>query len=96
MPATSSDHFAIVQRRAAPYGIAIVRASNPKKKYRAFLPDGSWSEFGSAAHEDYLQHGDETRRRLFRTRMRGVLLLNGKRAIDKFGSAAWLSYNLLW
>ena len=59
-------------------------------------PDGTWVHWGHPTMQDYTQHHNKERRRLFRKRMSGVLLKNGKRAIDKKWSSAWASYYVTW
>ena len=48
-----------------------------------------WIHFGDSRYADFTGHGDERRRELFRMR-------NAKWATANKGSAAFLSYYLLW
>lgn len=82
-----------------------------KKKYRAHLPNGRTTDFGHRDYQHYKDsvpksqggglwshkdHKDPDRRRNYRARHGGVLLKNGKRAIDTKYSPAWFSYYFLW
>lgn len=70
--------------------LRVVHAKNPAKKWRAEFSDGSSTEFGASAYEDYTQHGDEERRRLYRSRHAKDLLTEDPTR------AGFLSYHLLW
>jgi hypothetical protein len=70
--------------------LRLVHAKNPAKKWRAEFSDGSSTEFGASAYEDYTQHGDEERRRLYRSRHAKDLLTEDPTR------AGFLSYHLLW
>jgi hypothetical protein len=90
-------HAATVARRAAPYGIYTeIAPEKTGKKYLARMPDGRHAFFGQRGAEDYISHGNEARRARYRARAAGVIRKDGRRAIDVFGSPAWLSYWLLW
>lgn len=43
-----------------------------------------------------LNHKDEKRRKAYRKRHSGILLKNGKRAIDDPNQPAWHSFRILW
>jgi hypothetical protein len=70
--------------------LRLVHAKNPAKKWRAEFSDGSHTEFGASAYEDYTQHGDEERRRLYRSRHAKDLLTEDPTR------AGFLAYHLLW
>lgn len=95
--AAQAAHAATVAARAALYGIRAVPApASTGKKYVAILPDGRRSYFGQRGASDFLYHRDENRRASYRARAEGQRLRDGRRAIDVWGSPAWLSYWLLW
>lgn len=90
-------HAAIVASLAAPYGIDVSRApASTGKKYVARLPDGKVVFFGQLGAGDYIAHGDEKKRAAYRARAEGIRLKDGRRAVDVFGTPAWLSYRFLW
>jgi hypothetical protein len=70
--------------------LRLVHAKNPAKKWRAEFSDNTHTEFGSSAYEDYTQHGDEERRRLYRSRHAKDLLTEDPKR------AGFLAYHLLW
>lgn len=70
--------------------LRVVHAKNPAKKWRAEFSDGSSTEFGASAYKDYTQHGDEERRRLYRSRHAKDLLTEDPTR------AGFLAYHLLW
>ena len=93
-------HLSVVRARArelAP-GVAIVPAPETSpKKYAAIFPGAQRPVyFGARGYSDYVEHRDERRRASYRARAAGARLADGTRAIDRYGSPAWLSYNLLW
>jgi hypothetical protein len=59
-------------------------------------PSGTVVHWGHPTMEDFTQHRDIERRKAFRVRMKGITLANGKRAIDKKWSPAWLAYRVTW
>lgn len=70
--------------------LRVVHAKNPAKKWRAEFSDGSSTEFGASGYQDYTQHKDEERRRLYRARHAKDLLTEDPTA------AGYLAYHLLW
>lgn len=70
--------------------LRLVHAKNPDKKWRAEFSDNTHTEFGASAYEDYTQHGDEERRRLYRSRHAKDLLTEDPKR------AGFLAYHLLW
>ena len=70
--------------------LRVVHAKNPAKKWRAEFSDGSHTEFGASGYQDYTQHGDEERRKLYRARHAKDLLTNDPTA------AGYLSMFILW
>lgn len=72
------------------------KSTKPSKKWMTINPKGKKVYWGHPTMQDYTQHHDKERRRLFRKRMSGVRLKNGSRAIDKKWSPAWLSYYVTW
>jgi hypothetical protein len=70
--------------------LRVVHAKNPAKKWRAEFSDGSSTEFGASAYQDYTQHGDEERRRLYRDRHAKDLMTEDPT------KAGFLSMFILW
>lgn len=82
----------------------VIRKSTTKgKKYDAILPDGSVIPFGQLGYQHYkdvtplklyshLDHNDNERRRLFRSRFRELYMKNKNNPY----SPIFLSWNLLW
>ena len=68
----------------------VVRSPNREKKWRAVFSDGSHTDFGDPKYEDYTQHEDEERRRLYQQRHKKDLETEDPRR------AGFLSYYLLW
>jgi hypothetical protein len=63
------------------------------KKWRAVFRDGErmkHTDFGASGYEDYTQHHDKERRRLYRERHRKDL------TTDDPTRAGYLSYYILW
>lgn len=68
-------------------------ASNPEKKYRIYDPkNDKWVNFGQMGYEDYTKHHDESRRKNYLTRTKGML---GEWKKNRY-SANNLSRNILW
>ena len=70
--------------------LRLVHAKNPAKKWRAEFSDGSSTEFGASAYQDYTQHKDPERRRLYRLRHAKDLLTEDPT------KAGFLSMFILW
>lgn len=70
--------------------LRLVHAKNPAKKWRAEFSDDTHTEFGASAYQDYTQHKDEERRRLYRSRHAKDLMTEDPTA------AGYLAYYLLW
>ena len=70
--------------------LRLIHAKNPAKKWRAEFSDGSSTEFGASAYQDYTQHKDPERRRLYRSRHAKDLMTEDPTA------AGYLAYYLLW
>jgi hypothetical protein len=68
---------------------AVVRASHPHK-WKAIFDDGTHTNFGAYGYEDYTQHKDKERRRLYRERHKKDLDTKDSRR------AGFLSYYILW
>ena len=68
----------------------LVKSPNPQKKWRAIFEDGTTTDFGSSAHQDYTQHHSETRRALYRQRHKKDLATKDPKR------AGYLAYYLLW
>jgi hypothetical protein len=60
------------------------------KKWRASFKDGTHTDFGNPEYEDYTQHHDEERRRLYRIRHKKDLETKDPKR------AGFLSYYILW
>jgi hypothetical protein len=95
-----ATHLSAVRARArelAP-GVVIVPApEGSPKKYAAVFPGVRRPVyFGARGYSDFVAHRDERRRAAYRARAEGARLADGTRAIDRYGSPAWLSYYLLW
>lgn len=88
----------IIRARAKKLGLKgeIYPSKRIDKKYAYINPSGKVVNFGQIGYEDYLDHRDKVRRANYRKRASGLILKSGKRAIDVKGSAAYLSYHLLW
>ena len=73
--------------------LVISKSDNPKKKYKAVFtkPNGKTKtlHFGSSMHQDFTQHNDKDRRRLYRQRHEKDLKGNPI-------TAGYLSYYILW
>lgn len=87
----------IVRNRAKKLGLKgqIFNSNTINKKF-VYVEDGKKYNFGQKGYEDYLDHKDELRRANYRKRASGVILKDGRRAIDVKPSPAYLSYHLLW
>jgi len=72
------------------------KSDKKSKKWMTTRPDGKKVYWGHPKMQDYTQHHDKERRRLFRKRMGGVRLKSGKKAISVRYSPAWLSYYVTW
>lgn len=68
----------------------VIRSPNREKKWRAIFQDGTHTDFGDPMYEDYTQHGDEERRRLYQQRHKKDLETGDPRR------AGFLSYFILW
>lgn len=86
-------------------GIIFARSKRANKKYQATLPNGKIVHFGDKRYQQYhdkigfyasLNHGDETRRKNYRTRHRGTVTKSGKAAYTVKYSPEWFAYNYLW
>jgi hypothetical protein len=72
------------------------KSTRKDKKWMTITPNGRIVHWGCPYMEDYTQHHDKQRRKMYRSRHRGILLKDGSRAIDKKWSPAWLSYHVTW
>jgi hypothetical protein len=71
--------------------VSIHRANDGKHKYIAsFESPKRTTRFGAAGYEDYTQHHDPERRKLYRNRHKKDLLTGDP------AKAGYLSYYLLW
>jgi hypothetical protein len=70
--------------------LRLVEAKNPAKKWRAEFSDGSSTEFGASGYQDYTQHKDPERRRLYRSRHAKDLLTEDPTR------AGYLAFHILW
>jgi len=70
--------------------LRLVEAKNPAKKWRAEFSDGSSTEFGASAYQDYTQSKDPERRRLYRSRHAKDLLTEDPTR------AGFLAFHILW
>jgi hypothetical protein len=95
---TPEEKLQFIRKRAKSLNIpGMIYPSNRKhKKYMLLKPDGVRIHFGDSRYEDYIDHKDEKRRENYRRRHRNITLSNGKRAIHKRYSPAFLSFQLLW
>jgi hypothetical protein len=69
-------------------GIKLLPSTRKAKKWMTFH-NKKWVHFGAAGYQDFTQHRDLERRRLFRLR-------NAKWATAKPYRPAPLSYHILW
>ena len=73
--------------------LQILKSDNPKKKYKAIFTkdDGKTKtvHFGASGYQDYTEHHDKERRRLYRQRHDKDLKGDPTRA-------GYLSYYILW
>ena len=90
------NHGKVHSKRHRGEIIKYFKSNKKSKKWMSQRPDGKWVYWGHPKMQDYTQHHSKKRRKLFRKRMSGVLLKNGKRAIDKKYSPAWYSYYITW
>lgn len=81
--------------RALDLGLCLPVSSDGGKKLMVFV-GGRWIHFGSRGMGDYLIHGDDERRRLFRLRARGIRGDDGGFAYKDRNSPLFWSYNILW
>lgn len=72
------------------------KSNRSNKKWATKRPDGRIIHFGQKGMKDYTQHHSKERRKRFRSRMSGIRLKSGSRAIDKRYSPAWLSFYVTW
>lgn len=72
------------------------KSTSKNKKWMTITPDGKKVHWGDPHMKDYTQHHNKKRRSNYRKRHSGILLKNGKRAIDKKWSPAWLSFFVTW
>lgn len=72
------------------------RSNRKDKKWMTVSPSGKIIHWGHPTMKDYTQHHNKKRRDRFRSRFRGIKLKNGKRAISKKWSPAWLAYYVTW
>jgi hypothetical protein len=92
-------------------GIRFEKSKVSSKKYTAIMPDGKRVNFGAKNYEHYKDsvpvrlgggvwkhknHLDKERRKNYRTRHGGVLLKDGRKAVNVKYTPAWFSYNFLW
>jgi len=70
--------------------LKVVPSTNFTKKYDAHFSDGTKTSFGDSNYEDYTQHGDVERRRLYRIRHQKDLQTNDPTR------ASYLSFYILW
>jgi hypothetical protein len=70
--------------------LKVVPSTNFTKKYDAHFSDGTKTSFGASGYEDYTQHGDVERRRLYRLRHKKDL------ETGDATRAGFLSFHLLW
>ena len=70
--------------------LKVVPSTNFTKKYDAHFSDGTKTSFGASGYEDYTQHHDPERRRLYRLRHKKDL------ETDDATKPGFLSFYLLW
>jgi hypothetical protein len=70
--------------------VRLEKANDGKYKWIAYFSDGSKTRFGAHGFEDYTQHKDSERRRLYRLRHAKDLKTNDPKR------AGYLSYYILW
>jgi hypothetical protein len=70
--------------------IHLIKSQSPEKKWTAVFSDGKRVSFGAKGYEDYTQHHDKERRRLYRERHDKDLQTGDPRR------AGFLSRYLLW
>lgn len=85
-----------INRLAKVHGYAEVKPSTRRHKKYMTEVDGKMIHFGALGYEDYLDHQDIKRRKSYRKRHGAIQLKDGRIAHKVWGSAAHLSYNLLW
>jgi len=68
----------------------LIRSQSPDKKWTAVFDDGKRVSFGAKGMDDYTQHHDVERRRLYRLRHEKDLDTKDPRR------AGFLSYYILW
>lgn len=90
-------HKKIVKDKRGYVTVAYWESNRPNKKWSTRDPKtGKLVHFGDKFMQDYTQHHSLKRRKSFRSRMSGIKLKSGKKAIDKRFSPAWLSFYVLW
>ena len=70
--------------------VKIVKSPIASKKLCAIFDDGTHTDFGDSSAQDYTQHHDVERRRLYRLRHKKDLLTHDPKR------AGYLSYYVLW
>ncbi len=72
------------------------KSNRSSKKWMTMTPEGKIVHWGCPYMQDYTQHHSKKRRSNYKKRHAGILLKNGKRAIDVVWSPAWLSFFVTW
>jgi hypothetical protein len=72
------------------------KSTRKDKKWMSITPQGRKVHWGDPNMKDYTQHHSEKRRKSYKKRHSGIILKNGKRAIDRKYSPAWYSYHVTW
>lgn len=85
-----------VNTRAKKYGYGKIYYSTRNDKKFMTRYKGKLVHFGAMGYEDFLDHKDEDRRQNYRKRHRGIRNKDNKESYRVKGSAAHLSYHLLW
>lgn len=94
----NSEYEMIAKKKAAEFGLEIFPAIDGYHKFYFIHPITNRKiSFGSYNHEDFIMHGDEKRRELYRKRHKKIMnkKLNKPAYLVKY-SPAWASYYILW
>ena len=70
--------------------VSLMESPRKGKKWRALFSDGTTTDFGASAYDDYTQHGSEKRRALYRSRHWKDLKTGDPK------KAGYLSMYILW
>jgi hypothetical protein len=88
MPRLDKQQLKMAERNAKRIGVTVKPAKNLDKKLDVFRGDKKIASIGSANYEDYLQHRDEERRRLYRIRHQKYRTIKG--------TPSYYSDQILW